>query len=390
MLLAKPWSCLVPDPTDTAAATAAVDAYVDRYREYVDRHEHLLPDGHVMHDPTPRVLLVPGLGGITTGSDEADARVRADVAVHTHAVASRVLDTFEEPEPMAEEDVFAFDYWPMELYKLSLRPPPARFSGNVFVVTGAASGIGRTIARQLASLGASLVAADIDRDGLGGLAEEVVASGGPEPAIVPGDQTDEEVVVETVRTAVRRFGGLDGAVVNAGVGVTSTLDELSADRWRHALEANLTSAFLLTRESIGVLRQQGTGGALVYVASKNAFGPGAGFGAYSVSKAGMVQLMRIAALEGGEHGIRANAVNPDAVFDNSRLWSSDLRAERAAAHGVSEDELEDFYANRNLLRRRVTTEDVTAAVSFLLSDESSRTTGCVVPVDGGVASAFPR
>jgi NAD(P)-dependent dehydrogenase (short-subunit alcohol dehydrogenase family) len=109
-----------------------------------------------------------------------------------------------------------------------------------------------------------------------------------------------------------------------------------------------------------------------------------------VSKAGMVQLMRIAALEGGSAGIRANAVNPDAVFDNSRLWDGGLREERAAAHGIKPEELEDFYASRNLLHRRVTTSDVAQSVSFLLSDQSSRTTGCVIPVDGGVANAFPR
>lgn len=139
-----------------------------------------------------------------------------------------------------------------------------------------------------------------------------------------------------------------------------------------------------------VMQEQGLGGALVYVASKNAFGPGAGFGAYSVSKAGMVQLMRIAALEGGKHGIRSNAVNPDAVFDNSKLWDGGLREERAAAHGIAPEELEDFYASRNILGRRVTTADVAQSVAFLLSDRSSRTTGSVLAVDGGVAGAFPR
>jgi len=126
------------------------------------------------------------------------------------------------------------------------------------------------------------------------------------------------------------------------------------------------------------------------VASKNAFGPGAGFGAYSVSKAGMVQLMRIAALEGGPHGIRANAVNPDAVFEGSHLWDHGLREERAAAHGIAPDALEDFYKDRNILRRSVTTADVADTVVHLIGDASSRTTGAVIPVDGGVAACFPR
>jgi NAD(P)-dependent dehydrogenase (short-subunit alcohol dehydrogenase family) len=208
--------------------------------------------------------------------------------------------------------------------------------------------------------------------------------------LVAGDQSDESVVEDTVRQAVRTFGGLDGAVINAGIGVTGTLEELTLDQWDAAMRINLASGFLMTRATMRVIKEQGSGGSLVYVASKNAFGPGAGFGAYSVSKAGMVQLMRIAALEGGAAGIRANAINPDAVFDNSRLWDGGLREERAAAHGIAPEELEDFYAARNILKRRVTTADVARTAAFLLSDASSRTTGAVIPVDGGVAGAFPR
>lgn len=205
-----------------------------------------------------------------------------------------------------------------------------------------------------------------------------------------GDQSRDDVVLETVRTAVRRFGGLDGVVVNAGIGVAAPLEDLELARWQRGLDVNLTSAFLLTREALRRMRRQGLGGSIVYVASKNAFAPGAGFGGYSVAKAGMLQLMRIAALEGGPAGIRANAVNPDAVFDNSRLWGGGLREQRAAEHGIRPEELEDFYAKRNLLHRQVTTKNVADAVLFLLSEASSRTTGCVIPVDGGVAAAFPR
>jgi NAD(P)-dependent dehydrogenase (short-subunit alcohol dehydrogenase family) len=147
---------------------------------------------------------------------------------------------------------------------------------------------------------------------------------------------------------------------------------------------------LMTKGSMQILRKQGLGGSIVYIASKNAFAPGAGFGGYSVTKAGMLQLMRIAALEGGSVGIRANAINPDAVFDNSKLWEGGIRAQRAAAHGVKPEELEDFYASRNILKVRVQTVDVAHSVAFLLSDESSRTTGAVIAVDGGVSAAFPR
>jgi NAD(P)-dependent dehydrogenase (short-subunit alcohol dehydrogenase family) len=190
--------------------------------------------------------------------------------------------------------------------------------------------------------------------------------------------------------AVSTFGGLDAVVLNAGVGATGALEAVSDGEWRRSLEVNLTSHFLLTRRALPLLREQGIGGSLVYVASKNAFAPGAGFGPYSVAKAGLVQLMRIAALEGGAAGIRSNAVNPDAIFRGSKLWSDALRRERAEAHGVSVDELESFYAARSLLGRAVTSEDVAETVAFLVSDRSKATTGAVVPVDGGVAAAFPR
>ncbi|MFM9135560.1 MAG: SDR family oxidoreductase [bacterium] len=386
MLRIRPRSVVVRSADD---ATARVDAYAADYEAYVARHSDLMPEGFGAHDPLPRVMLVPGLGAVTSGASASEARVLADIALHTHSVAADVIDAFGVPEPLGEVDTFEFDYWPMELYKLTLKPPPAPLAGFVAIVTGAASGIGRGIALELGRLGASLVLADLDGAGVEACAAEV-ARVGPVPETVVGDQSDESAVRATVRAAVRAYGGLDGIVVNAGIGVTGTLEDLTLEQWERAQRINLTSGFLLTRESMHAMREQGAGGSLVYVASKNAFGPGAGFGAYSVSKAGMVQLMRIAALEGGPVGIRANAVNPDAVFDNSRLWDDGLREERAAAHGIAPHELEDFYAARNILKRRVTTADVAASVAFLLSDASSRTTGAVIPVDGGVAGAFPR
>jgi NAD(P)-dependent dehydrogenase (short-subunit alcohol dehydrogenase family) len=172
--------------------------------------------------------------------------------------------------------------------------------------------------------------------------------------------------------------------------VTDKLSDLSLEKWNQGLKVNLTSAFLLTKAAMEVLKKQDSGGSLVYIASKNAFAPGAGFGGYSVSKAAMLQLMRIAALEGGEVGIRANAINPDAIFENSKLWDGGIREQRASAHGVDPEKLEDFYAQRNLLKQKISAQDVANTVNFLLSEKSLKTTGGVVAVDGGVAAGFPR
>ena len=387
MLRIKPRSAVSTSP-DTAADD--IDGYAAAYSAYVERNSEAMPEGFGMHDPMPRVVLVPGLGAVTTGATLRDAEVAADIALHTHGVAATVADRIGTPVGLDDRETFRFDYWPMELYKLTLRPPAPDLAGFIAIVTGSASGIGRGIALELAARGASLVLADLDGAGLEEAGASIREAGGTAPVLVAGDQSDESVVEDTVRQAVRTFGGLDGAVINAGIGVTGTLEELTLDQWDAAMRINLASGFLMTRAAMRVIKEQGSGGSLVYVASKNAFGPGAGFGAYSVSKAGMVQLMRIAALEGGAAGIRANAINPDAIFDNSRLWDGGLREERAAAHGIAPEELEDFYAARNILKRRVTTVDVARTAAFLLSDASSRTTGAVIPVDGGVAGAFPR
>lgn len=387
MLRIKPFSLVVEN---YEKVTTNIDNYVREYCQYFERHIETVAKGPVMHDPMPRVVLVPGLGGITSGSGLGEARAAADIALQTHTVASNVLNAFGTPQALTEKEIFDFDYWPMELYKLSLKPQALQFSGHITIVTGAASGIGRGIARLLASRGSSLVLADINGEGMEQTASIIRDEGGLDPVCVVGDQSDESVVTKTIHAAVRAFGGIDGVVINAGVAVPGNLSELSLGAWENAQKVNLTSAFLLTKASISCLREQGIGGSLVYVASKNAFSPGAGFGAYSVSKAGMIQLMRIAALEGGEYGIRANAVNPDAVFDDSKLWHGGIREERAASHGIAPSELEEFYASRNLLSVRVSTSDVAETVAHLLSDGASRTSGGVIPVDGGVPGAFVR
>lgn len=375
---------------DPKEIESGIDSYRKEYEAYFERNKALMPAGYSSHGNDPKVMIYPGVGAITAAATVKENVMLADIAFHTHSVAARVRDCFGEGRTIPESEIFGFDYWPMELFKLKNRPATKKFEGSIFIVTGAGSGIGRGIALHLAKNGANLVLADISKDGLDEVSEAIAKEKGEKPHLFIGDQSNEDVVRETVEAAITNFGGLDGAVINAGIGVSGTLEELSSDKWNQGIAVNLTSAFLMTKYSMNALRTQGMGGSLVYVASKNAFSPGAGFGGYSVTKAGMIQLMRIAALEGGKVGIRANAINPDAVFDHSLLWAGGIREQRAAAHGVKPEELEDFYASRNILNARVRTEDVAATTAFLLSEESSRTTGGVIAVDGGVAAAFPR
>ena len=371
----------------------AVDAWSAAYTSFFDRNRHLLAGLDLpMHEPLPTSFLVPGLGAVAAAPTARRARVVGEVAEHTHAVAARALDAYPATkgsgaQGLGEEDVFGVDYWPLELHKLTLAPPPPELAGRVAIVTGAASGIGRTVTRTLSGRGAAVVAADRDGDGLH---ETVDGLDADATDTVTGDLTDEAVVDRLVRAAVRRFGGIDAVVLNAGIAPAGTLADLDPAEWRRAFEVNATSHFLLTRRLWPVLEAQGVGGSLVFVVTRNAVAPGAGFGAYSASKAAMLQLARVAALEGGAIGVRANVVNPDGVFDGSRLWSPALRQQRADEHGVPVEEIEDHYAGRNLLKTRVTTADVAEAVAWLVSDRSRATTGTILTVDGGMPAGFPR
>jgi NAD(P)-dependent dehydrogenase (short-subunit alcohol dehydrogenase family) len=384
LLRIRPFPILVRRTSDVAGA---VDASEEQATAFWERHRDRAPSA-AMRDPAPVVSLVPGLGTVTAGRDAREARVVGEVAARSHAVAASVIDTFGAAVPLEPHDLFDLEYWPLELAKLTASGG-RDLDGRVVIVTGAASGIGRDIAAALGAMGAHLALADRDAAGVAAAAEAVVSGGGTAVAI-QADLTVPADVDALVRETVLRWGGIDGVVSNAGVAVTGRIDALAVDEWSRSLAVNATSHFLLARRVLPALRAQGLGGSLVFIASKNAFSPGEGFGAYSVAKAAEVQLARVVALEAGRDGVRANIVSPDAVFGGSHLWAEGLREERAAAHGVKPEELERFYADRSLLKLAVRGVDVADAVAFCLSDRSSRMTGCVLTVDAGVPAAFPR
>jgi rhamnulose-1-phosphate aldolase/alcohol dehydrogenase len=392
-LYAKRLPCFVPvdrpgDPDAVKAAVpAAVRSFVADYTAYFDAHN---TGGATLSDPFPRVIVVAGLGMFTVGKDRRTAGIVSDIYHHTISVLG-AASSFGRYVSLSPRDAFEVEYWPLELYKLTLAPPEKELARRIALVTGAASGIGRAAALRLAAEGAHVVVTDLDSAGARKVADEVIAAWGGGRALGVGmDVTSESSVRAALDGTLLAYGGLDLVVSNAGIAHSAPIDQLDLDDWERSFAVNTTGHFLVAREALRVLKAQGLGGAFVFVATKNVMSPGKDFGAYSASKAAEAQLAKVLALEGGPHGIRSNIVNPDAVFRDSKLWSEDVRRERARAQGISVDDLEDFYRKRNILARPILPEDVAEAVLFLCSDRSAKTTGCTITVDGGLKDAFPR
>ena len=370
-----------------ARLPSAVEGYAEEYRQWHARHS----SGEAsMLDPYPRVVLVPGLGMWTTGRDARAARITGDIYRHTIQVM-RDAQGLGGYSSLSDVDAFQAEYWPLELYKLALAPHGGELAGRIALVTGAAAGIGRAIAWRMASEGGHVVVADIDGEGAQAVAQQINDRWGQGRGLgLAMDVTDQASVAAAFQQTALAYGGLDVLVSNAGIAPTGALHEMPLAQWQKALDVNTTGHFLVAQEAVKMMRLQGLGGNLVFVGTKNVLAPGSDFGAYSASKAAEVQLARVLAIENGGHGVRCNVINPDAIFQGSGLWSREVREQRAQAHNVAVDQLEDFYRQRNLLKQRVLAEDVAEAALFLASDRSAKTTGAMLPVDGGVRDAFPR
>jgi rhamnulose-1-phosphate aldolase/alcohol dehydrogenase len=386
-----PCFAALDDARDPAAAWTtverAVEAFVRDYTAYVDAHRG---PGVELLDPLPRVVLVPGLGMFTAGRDARTAGIVNDIYHHTIDVIGNAT-AFGRYVSLSARDAFDVEYWPLELYKLTLAPPEKELARRIALVTGGGSGIGRAVAQRLAAEGAHVAIGDIDGDSARRVADEVTkAVGGGRALGLAMDVTSERSVREAFEAAVLAWGGLDILVSNAGIAHSAPVERMALADWERSFAVNSTGHFLVAREAMRVLVRQGIGGALVFVATKNVMSPGKDFAAYSAAKAAEAQLAKVLALEGAPHGIRSNIVNPDAIFQDSKLWSEEIRRERAAAQGIAVEQLEDFYRKRNLLGARILPEDVAQAVLFLASDRSAKTTGCTLTVDGGVKDAFPR
>ncbi|NUR73832.1 MAG: bifunctional aldolase/short-chain dehydrogenase [Hamadaea sp.] len=375
--------------------TAPLDEVVTRLRElhaeyrveyaaYYERHAD--PDSPPMRGADPAIVLVPGVGLFSFGRDKQTARVAAEFYVNAINVM-RGAEAISSYQPIAESEKFRIEYWALEEAKLARMPKPKPLATRVAFVTGGGSGIGKAIALRLAAEGACVVIADRDAEA----AAQVAASLGPDVALaVTVDVTDEQLVRTALRQASVAFGGVDLVVNNAGLSISKSLLDTTLADWDVQHDVMARGSFLVAREAARIMIEQGMGGDLVYIASKNSVFAGPNNVAYGAAKADQAHQVRLLAAELGSFGIRVNGVNPDGVVRGSGIFASGWGAQRAAVYGVPEEKLGEFYAQRTLLKREVLPEHVANAVFVLASAELSHTTGLHVPVDAGVAAAFLR
>lgn len=389
----KPWMVPAFDEGDIAgwraAAQESLDAYRAAYVEYFESHRGNRQLERL--DSLPRLIAVRNLGIFAVGGTAGAASIAGDLIEHTVEVKN-LAAALGPYRALGQQDLFDVEYWSLEQAKLG-RSKAAALRGKVALVTGAGGAIGSAVARALALDGAAVIATDIDAEALEATVARVRSAGGTSCLGVVMDVTSEDSVGAGFRAACLAHGGVDLVVLNAGIARSAMIDELTVADWNRVLDVNLNGYFITLREAVRLFKAQGTGGNVVVNASKNVFAPGAEFAAYSVSKAGGHQLGRLAAIELAPQGIRVNMINPDAIFSdrgevNSGLWK-DVGEERARSRGLTLEGLEDYYRERNLLKVKITADDVARAVLFFAREETP-TTGATLPVDGGLPAAMPR
>ena len=345
-----------------------VAGYAAAYREYFRDHG---TSGLTMLDPAPRVILDPELGLGAIGRTAKDAAIVEDIYRHTMRIiaAATVLGGWEA---LSAPHIFAVEYWDLEQAKLRKAGPPPVFAGEVALVTGAASGIGKACVTSLMSRGAAVIA--LDRSSTVGSSQR-----GKSYLGLTCDVTSEPEITQALEEGVRAFGGLDMLILNAGIFPPSApVSALAGATWRQTMSVNVDANLSLLRESYPLLKLSARGGRVVIIGSKNVPAPGPGAGAYSASKAALQQLARVVALEWGVDRIRVNTLHPNAVFDTA-IWTPEVLAARAASYGMSIEE----YKTNNVLKVEVTSRDVAELAAELCGPAFAKTTGAQIPVDGG-------
>lgn len=348
-----------------------IKAYVEAYKAYFAEYAPTAKQPKTILDPAPRVILDRELGMCTVGQTAKDAAIVADIYHHTMDVieAATILGGYQA---LPSKDIFDLEYWDLEQAKLRKGGKPPMFTGEVALVTGAASGIGKACVDSLLQRGAAVVGLDIN-PAIAELYKNPNFSG------IACDVTDEKAIKESIETGINTFGGIDILILNAGIFPGGCrIDSLETEKWRQVMAINLDANLTFMRECHPFLNLAPKGGRVVVIGSKNFYAPGPGAAAYSASKAALNQLARVAALEWGSDNIRINSVHPNAVFDTG-LWTEEVLKARAEYYGLTVQE----YKTNNVLKVEVTSRDVAELAAEMCGPLFDKTTAAQVPVDGG-------
>ncbi|MFJ2987495.1 bifunctional rhamnulose-1-phosphate aldolase/short-chain dehydrogenase [Collimonas sp. NPDC087041] len=381
-----------PAKQDFERLIAGLDDALVAYRaDYIAYYERCKRDNSpAVRDANPIIYLIPGVGMLSFAKDKATARIAAEFYVNAINVmrGANGVDTYVG---LPEQEAFDIEYWLLEEAKLQRMPKPKSLAGRIALVTGGAGGIGQAVARQLLQEGACVMLTDIDAEALQQARQSLdKVAGRDNVATVAANITSEQDVDAILSATALRFGGVDLLISNAGIASSAPLEDTTLEIWERNQSILVTGYFLVSRAAFRMMKQQKIGGSMVFVASKNGLVASAGASAYCTAKAAEIHLARCIALEGAEHGIRVNVVNPDAVIRGSRIWDGKWKEERAASNKIGAEDIEEFYRQRSMLKRSVLPEDIAEAVYFLASDKSAKSTGNIINVDAGNAAAFTR
>jgi len=348
-----------------------VEQYVKEYVSYFNTYEPNAKERKSMLDAAPRVILDQDFGLCAVGKNMSEIGIIADLYEHTMQCILKA-ENLGGWQALPASDIFDLEYWDLEQAKLQKSGNAPEFQGEVVLITGAASGIGKACVESFLARGCAVVGIDLD------ISIESTSSSVNYLGLVC-DVTDENALKDMLESSVRYFGGIDMLVLNAGIFPGGkTVAELATDEWRKVFSVNLDANLILLRETYPLLKLAPNKGRVVIIGSKNVSAPGPGAASYSASKAALNQLMRVLAMEWGGDGIRLNILHPNAVFDTG-IWTDEVLEARAKHYRLSVDE----YKTNNILKVEVRSIDVSELAAEMCGALFSRTTAAEVPVDGG-------
>ncbi|RYU90905.1 bifunctional aldolase/short-chain dehydrogenase [Mucilaginibacter terrigena] len=380
------------DLGDTASIkeklTPAFEEYRKMYGDYYNTCKHA--NSPAIRDANPVVILYPGVGMFTFAKDKQTARVAAEFYLNAINVM-KGAEAISEYTSLPRQEAFDIEYWLLEEAKLQRMPKPKALSGRVALVTGSAGGIGKAIAKKFIEEGAVVVLNDMNAERLAAAGDEFKSQYGKDSvATAILDVTNQDQIDQAFAEAVLAFGGVDLIVNNAGISISKTIGDHEEKDWDLLYDVLVKGQFFVTQAAVAIMKKQDNGGDIINIVSKNALVSGPNNAGYGSAKAAQLHLSRLNAAELGADKIRVNVVNPDAVISDSNIWAGGWAEGRAKAYGVTVDELPAYYAKRTLLNEVILPIDIANACFAFAGGLLSKSTGNVLNVDGGVATAFVR